>query len=93
MARIKQRFETKKTISETRTFIDQRILSRPEIELLLQEHHWEGNVLHARGALGEGTVTIEHEAVLVDIELSLFGAAAQSRIEQALTDQFKQLKD
>jgi len=93
MARIQERFTTNKTVAETRNFIDEKILSRPEIELMLQDHHWAGNVLHASGAMGQGTLTVEDGAVIVDIDLSLFGAAAQSKIQEALSKQLMKLND
>lgn len=75
-----------------RTFIDTKVLVRPEIRLLLERHHWDGNVLHAAGKMGSGTLTLEQGQVLVDIELTLFGAAAKGAIEQQLTEQLKKLK-
>ncbi len=72
--------------------IDSRILSRSDISLLLESHTWKGNVLHASGKLGSGTITLEHGRIVVDIELSFFGAAAQGAIEQKLREQFKQLQ-
>jgi hypothetical protein len=93
MARIHQTFDTGKSVIEMRTFIDGRVLSRSEIALLLDTHTWKGNVLHANGKLGSGTITLEHGRVVIDIELSFFGAAAQGAIEQQLRDQFKRLQE
>ncbi|MCU0329946.1 MAG: polyhydroxyalkanoic acid system family protein [Candidatus Kapabacteria bacterium] len=91
MARIKQTFETGKSVVEMRTFIDSRVLTRPELSLLLDAHRWEGATLHASGKLGSGTIVLEHGKVHVDIELTLFGAAAQGTIEAKLAEQFKRL--
>lgn len=93
MASIQQTFETNKSVAEMRSMIDTKVLDRPEISLLLNEHHWDGNVLHASGSLGKGTVTLDHGRVTIDIELSMFGAAAKGKIEQTLTSTFTQLKD
>jgi hypothetical protein len=38
-----------------------------------------------------GTLTLEEGRVIIDIELSIFGAAAKGAIEQQLRDQFKKL--
>jgi len=83
--------ETGKSVAETRVFIDQKILARPEATMLLAEHRWEGNVLHASGSLGTGTMTVEHGKVLVDLELSAFGQVARNQIERTLNEQFKRL--
>lgn len=93
MARINQTFETGKSVVEMRTYIDTKVLQRPEISLLLESHHWSGNVLYASGKLGQGTITLEHAKVVIDIELSFFGAAAQGAIEQQLREQFKRLAE
>jgi hypothetical protein len=93
MARIQQTFETSKSIAEMRMLIDTKALNRPEIGLLLNDHRWEGNVLHASGTLGHGTITLTEGHVSVDIELSMFGAAAKGKIEQTLHSTFKQLSD
>ncbi len=93
MARIQQTFETNKSIAEMRMLIETRALNRPEIGVLLKDHHWVGNVLHASGCLGHGTVTLTEGRVTIDIELSLFGSAAKSRIEDALSRTFKQLSE
>lgn len=84
MARITQTIETGKSIVEMRSFIDTKALGRPELALLLDTHRWEGNVLHASGKLGHGTLTLEDNRVIVDIELTLFGSAAKGRIEKEL---------
>lgn len=91
MATIHQIVETKKTIIEMRHSLDSKVLSRPELKLVLDEQRWEGNVLHARGKLGHGTITLEEGRVIVDIELSLFGSAAKGQIEEALGKQLKRL--
>lgn len=91
VAAIDQTIETSKTVVEMRTLIESKILSRPEVRLLLDETRWEGNVLHARGKLGHGTVTVEHHRVHIHIELSLFGAAARGQLESMLTEQVKRL--
>lgn len=93
MARIYQTFETGKSVVEMRTFIDARVLARPEISLLLATHTWKANTLHASGKLGHGTITLEHGRVIIDIELSFFGAAAQGAIEQQLREQFRRLQE
>ena len=85
--------ETGKSVAETRAFIDTKILARPEATMLLAEHRWEGNVLHASGSLGVGTITVEHGLVKIDIELSAFGAVAKTQIERTLTEQFKRLSE
>lgn len=92
MARIQQTVDTKKSVVEMRTYIDAKVLSRADVGLVLDEHRWEGNVLHARGRLGHGTITLEHGKVIVDIELTLLGSAAKGTIESTLRKQFEQLK-
>lgn len=91
MARIQQTIDTTKSVAEMRTLIDTKVLGRPEVSLLIERHHWDGNVLHAAGKLGQGTITLEHGKVLIDIELSMFGAVAKGAIEQQLQDQIKRL--
>ena len=91
MARIQQSIETQKSVAEMRHLIDTKVLDRPEINMLLSDHRWEGNVLHASGTLGKGTVTLDEGRVTIDIELSMFGSAAKGKIEQTLTDTFKKL--
>ncbi len=93
MARIQQTFETNKSVAEMRSLLDTKVLTRPEISLLLNDHRWDGNVLHASGSLGQGTVTLEHGRATIDIELSMFGSAAKGKIEQTLNSTFKQLTD
>lgn len=91
MARIQQTIDTKQTIAEMRTYIDSKVLSRPDVGIVLSEHRWEGNVLRAQGRLGHGTITLEHNKVIVDIELTILGSAARSTIESTLKKQFGQL--
>lgn len=74
-----------------RTYIDAKILSRTDVGFVMDEHRWEGNVLHAKGRLGLGTITLEHGKVLVDIELTILGSAAKGTIEATLKKQFGQL--
>jgi hypothetical protein len=92
MARIQQTIQTSKSALEMRLLIDSKVLNRPEVALLLSEHRWEGNVLHARGRMGHGTITLADNLVTIDIELSMFGAAAKGAIEQTLTEKIKMLK-
>ena len=91
MATIKQTIETTKTAMEMRLLIDGKVLSRPELALLLDTHHWDGNVLHASGKMGRGTITLRDNAVDIDIELSFFGSAAKGAIEQTLSEQIKKI--
>lgn len=91
MARIQQTVDTSKSIVEMRTLIDTKVLGRPEVSLLIEQHRWDGNVLHASGKLGKGTITLEHGKVIIDIELTMFGAAAKGVLEQQLSDQIKRL--
>ena len=91
MSRITFSVDTTKSVVECRTFIDQQVLSRPEAQMLLQDHRWEGDTLHAAGSLGSGTISLHPGRIDVDIELSMFGTAAKGRIEEVLNDQFKKL--
>lgn len=91
MARIQQTIQTSKSALEMRLLIDSKILTRPEVAMLITEHRWEGNVLHASGKMGRGTITIADQLVTVDIELSMFGSAAKGVIEQTLKEKFKML--
>lgn len=91
MATIHQTIDTNKTAAEMRHLIDSKVITRPEIRLLLDETRWEGNVLHARGKLGHGTLTVEDRRVVIHIELSIFGSAARGQIEQVLNDQVMRL--
>ena len=91
MARIQQTIQTSKTALEMRLLIDTKILPRPEFAMLVSEHRWDGNVLHASGKMGRGTITLADQLVTVDIELSLFGSAAKGVIEQTLTEKIKML--
>ncbi len=75
-----------------RLLIDSKILTRPEVAMLITEHRWEGNVLHASGKMGRGTISVADQLVTVDIELSMFGSAAKGVIEETLTEKLKQLK-
>ncbi|MCX6139859.1 MAG: polyhydroxyalkanoic acid system family protein [Candidatus Kapabacteria bacterium] len=93
MATIHQTIDTNKSIVEMRTALDTKVLSRPELRILLDDHHWEGNVLHAKGKMGHGTITLEDKKVIVHIELSIFGSAAKGAIESALADQIKRLSE
>lgn len=93
MATIHQEIETNKSIIEMRIILESKVLSRPELAILLNEHHWVGNVLHAKGKMGHGTITLENKKVIVDIELSIFGSAAKGAIESTLADQIKRLSE
>jgi hypothetical protein len=42
--------------------------------------------------MGHGTITLADNLVTIDIELSMFGAAAKGAIEQTLTEKIKMLK-
>jgi hypothetical protein len=75
-----------------RLLIDTKVLTRPEVAMLITEHRWEENVLHASGKMGRGTITVADQLVTVDIELSMFGSAAKGVIEQTLTEKIKMLK-
>lgn len=92
MARIQQTIQTSKSALEMRLLIDSKILTRPEVAMLITEHRWEGNVLHASGKMGRGTISVADQLVTVDIELSMFGSAAKGVIEETLTEKLKQLK-
>ncbi|MBC8124514.1 MAG: polyhydroxyalkanoic acid system family protein [Candidatus Kapabacteria bacterium] len=91
MATIHQTIETNKTVAEMRHSLDEKVLQRPEVKFMLDEHHWDGNVLHAKGKMGTGTITLEDKKVILDIQLTLFGSAAKGAIEQTITDQIKKL--
>jgi len=91
MPTIDQVIETTKSAAEMRHILDSKVLSRPEIRLLLNETRWDGNVLHAKGKMGHGTVSVEERKVVIHIELSLFGAAAKGAIESTLSEQIKKL--
>ena len=92
MANIKQTIETSKTAMEMRLLIDSKVLTRPELSMLVSTHEWKGNVLHASGKLGHGTITLRDNFVDIDIELSFFGSAAKGAIEQTLSEQIKRLR-
>lgn len=91
MSRIQLTVETTNSVAECRTFITEQILTRPEAQMLLNEAEWIGDTLHASGSLGSGTIDLLPGQVVIDIELSMFGAAAKGRIEEALTEQFNKL--
>lgn len=91
MAQLSLTIETGKSVPEMKTFIDSRLLSRPESKMLLTYHHWHGNVLHAKGSLGEGTITLEHRRVVIDIELTTFGEIAKGQIQRTLEKEFTQI--
>jgi hypothetical protein len=91
MARIQQTIQTSKSALEMRLLIDTKVLTRPEVAMLITEHRWEENVLHASGKMGSGTITVADQLVTVDIELSLFGSAAKGAIEQTLKEKIKML--
>ena len=92
MSKIALTVDTNKSIAEMRSFIEDEILTRPEAEMLLNERQWEGDTLHASGSLGSGTIELREGAVVVDIELSMFGMAAKGRVEEVLREQFERLK-
>lgn len=91
MSQISMTIESKKSIVEMRSFIEEEILTRPEAEMLLNERRWEGNTLHASGSLGSGTIEVSEGAVVVTIELSIFGIAAKGRVEEVIRSQFGRL--
>ncbi|MBI2793516.1 MAG: polyhydroxyalkanoic acid system family protein [Ignavibacteria bacterium] len=91
MARLSFTIETGKSVPEMKSYIDTRLLSRPESRMLLTHHHWNGNVLHAKGTLGEGTITLEHQRIVIDIELTAFGEIARSQIQRTLEREFTQI--
>ena len=91
MARIHQTIQTSKTALEMRLLLDTKVLTRTEFALLVTDHRWDGNVLHASGKMGRGTITIADNLVTVDIELSMFGSAAKGVIEQTLNEKIKAL--
>ena len=77
--------ETKKSIDETKKFINDRLLSRPEAKMLLSDYRWDANVMHVSGSLGQGSLTVFDGRIEIDIELSQFGAMAKGQIEKTLT--------
>lgn len=91
MARIQQTIETNKSIVEMRTYIDTKVLKRSDVGFVLSEHRWDGNVLHAKGKLGHGTITLEQGKILVDIELTMLGSVAKGTIEASLKKEFGKL--
>lgn len=74
-----------------RLLIDTKVLTRPEVAVILSEHRWEEDTLYASGKMGSGTITLADNLVTVDIELSLFGSAAKGVIEQTLKQKLKML--
>jgi len=48
MATIHQTIETNKSVAEMRHSLDEKVLHRPDVTFLLDEHYWDGNVLHAK---------------------------------------------
>lgn len=91
MARIQQTIQTSKSALEMRLLIDNKVLTRSEITMLINDHHWEENVLHASGKMGHGTITLADQLVTIDIELSIFGTVAKGAIEQTLKEKIKML--
>jgi hypothetical protein len=92
MSTISQRIATKHTAIEMKAYVQEKILQRSELMMILQHHEWNGNTLIARSALGSGTVEFVDYEIRVEIELTVFGSAAKGRIEKTLNDQFKLLK-
>lgn len=91
MSRIQLAFTTSKSVPEVRSVVETQMLTRPELRALLDTHVWEGNVLHAQGTMGAGTVTLEEGKILVDITLSAFGRVAQGAITAKLQSHFSKI--
>ncbi len=72
-------------------YISTKLLPRPELKTLLDKVEWNGDTLKIDSKLGDGTVTLQDNLVVVDIQLSFFGSMAQKKIESALEENFKQL--
>ena len=91
MARIQQTIQTSKSAFEMRDYVETKILTRSELKLLITDYHWKGNTLYASGKLGNGTIELYDNSVVIDIELSIFGSAAKVQIEKTISEQFKKL--
>lgn len=91
MSRIEQTVQTTKTAFEMKKLINQDMLSRPDVLVMLEQHHWDGNVLHASGKLGRGTIDLLDNLATISIELSALGSAAKGTIQDRLLKQINKL--
>ena len=90
MAQIQRTIETRKTKEEMRLVLDEKLATSKHLGKVLKMW-WHNDALYVESKLGSGSIQVRDFAVELDIELTLFGAVARTRIEQILTDEIKQI--
>jgi hypothetical protein len=91
MASIHKTFQTNSSAEQMREFVTTSVLTRKEVAIFFGDATWEGNTLKINSTLGEGTMSFRDNEVEINVELSFFGGAAKSTIEDELEKQFKKL--
>lgn len=91
MSVIQRTIHTKATAAEMKTYINQHLLTRKDLSVLLNSSIWVGNTLNVDSKLGDGTIVLKDYQIDVTLNLSFFGNVAKKQLESGLDDVFKQL--
>lgn len=72
------------TAVEARDAIDRALLREPAVATVLHTRQWTSNVMQAESIFGSGTITVHDHQIIIDIELSILGKAARTKIISTL---------
>lgn len=78
---------------EIRSFIDNYLLQRADVRFMISTTQWVGSVLHVTSPFGNGTMTIAKGSLDIKMDLTPFGMAVRSRIEEGLGKAARKLQE
>lgn len=84
---------THHTADVIHSFIDNYLLQLPEVRVMISTANWDGSVLHVTSPFGNGTMSIVPGMLEIAMELTPFGMAVRSRIEEGLAKAARHLND
>ena len=88
---IKRDVSTRYKADELRSVIETKFLARKELQALLSATEWKGNTLFVESKLLSGVITISDYEISLDIQLTLFGSAAKTKIADTIDAGLKML--
>jgi|GEM_PF-491352 len=78
---------------EIRSFVDNYLLQRPDVRLMISTATWDGSTMHVTSPFGTGTMTVSMGLLDIKMDLTPFGMAVRSRIEEGLSKAARKLQE
>jgi len=78
---------------DIRTFVDKHLLQRPDVRAMITSATWHGSVMNVISPFGTGTLTVSPGLLDIHMDLSPFGMAVRSRIEEGLAKAARKLDE